>query len=67
MKKNQAQADVLRCDSNPDETEPIVFHVVVRLIEPNDDYLTGALNLVHGDGPEQDRRESNFRKREDGR
>ena len=67
MKKNQVQAEVLRCDSNPDETEPIVFHVVVRLIEPNDDYLMGALNLVRGDGPKQERRESNLRKREDGK
>ena len=67
MKKNQVKAEVLRCDSNPDETEPRVFHVVARLIEPNDDYLMGALNLVHGDGPKQDRRQSVFGKREDGR
>ena len=67
MKKNQVQAEVLRCDSNPDETKPRVFHVVARLIEPNDDYLMGALNLVHGDGPKQDRREPGFGKREDGR
>lgn len=67
MKKNQVKAEVLRCDSNPDETEPRVFHVVARLIEPNDDYLMGALNLVHGDGPKKDRRESVFGKREDGR
>ena len=67
MKKNQVKAEVLRCDSNPDEAEPRVFHVVARLIEPNDDYLMGALNLVHGDGPKQDRRQSVFGKREDGR
>ncbi|MBC8286256.1 MAG: PilZ domain-containing protein [Nitrospinae bacterium] len=67
MKKNQVQAEVLRCDSNPDETEPRIFHVVARLIEPNDDYLMGALNLVHGTGPKKDRREPGFGKREDGR
>jgi hypothetical protein len=67
MKKNQVQAEVIRCDSNPDETEPRIFHVVARLIEPNDDYLMGALNLVHGDGPKQDRREKGFGKRVDGR
>lgn len=67
MKKNQVQAEVLRCDSNPDETEPKVFHVVARLVEPNDEYLMGALNLVHGDGPKKDRRHSGFGKREDGR
>jgi hypothetical protein len=67
MKKNQVQAEVLRCDSNPEETEPRIFHVVARLIEPNDDYLMGALNLVHGDGPKQDRREKGFGKRVDGR
>ena len=67
MKKNQVQAEVLRCDSNSDETEPRIFHVVARLIEPNDDYLMGALNLVYGDGPKKDRREPGFGKREDGR
>lgn len=67
MKKNQVQAEVLRCDSNPEEAEPRIFHVVARLIEPNDDYLMGALNLVHGDGPKKDRREQGFGKREDGR
>ncbi len=67
MKKNQVQAEILRCDSNPDETEPRVFHVVARLNKPNDDYLMGALNLVHGDGPKQDRRDTGFGKREDGR
>lgn len=67
MKKNQVQAEVLRCDSNPDESEPRVFNVVARLIEPNDDYLMGALNMVHGTGPKSDRRHSSFGKREDGR
>ena len=36
MKKNQVQVEVVRCDSNPDETEPRVFHVAARLIEPTD-------------------------------
>ncbi|MZH41630.1 MAG: PilZ domain-containing protein [Nitrospinae bacterium] len=67
MKKNQVKAEVLRCDSNPDEAEPKVFHIVARLIEPNDDYLMGALNMVHGSGPKKDRRQSGFGKREDGR
>ena len=67
MKKNQVQAEVLRCDSNPDDTSPRIFHVVARLIEPNDEYLMGALNLVHGDGPKKDRRNTGFGKREDGR
>jgi hypothetical protein len=67
MKKNQVQAEVLRCDSNPDEPNPKVFHVVARLIEPNDEYLMGALNLVHGDGPKKDRRHSGFGERDDGR
>ncbi len=67
MKKNQVKVEIIRCDSNPDETEPKVFHVVARLIEPNDDYLMGALNLVHGSGPKRDRRQSSFGKREDGR
>jgi len=63
MKKNQVQAEVLRCDSNPDGT----VHVVASLIEPNDEYLMGALNLVHGDGPKQDRRKPGHEKRDDGR
>lgn len=46
MKKNQVQAEVLRCDSNPEESEPRIFHVVARLIEPNDEYRMGAKNLV---------------------
>jgi hypothetical protein len=62
MKKNQVQAEVVRCDSNPAETTPC--HVVARLIEPNDEYLMGALALVHGSGPKQDRRDE---KRDDGR
>ena len=67
MKKNQVQAEVLRCDSNPNETNPEIYHMVARLIEPNDEYLMGALNLVHGDGPKQDRRPPSYGKREDGR
>lgn len=67
MKKNQVQAEVLRCDSNPEETNPLKYHVVARLIEPNDEYLMGALNLVHGDGPKQDRRPLGYGKRDDGR
>ena len=67
MKKNQVQAEVLRCDSNPNEPNPEIYHMVARLIEPNDEYLMGALNMVHGDGPKQDRRPLNFGKREDGR
>ena len=62
MKKNQVQAEVVRCDSNPAETTPC--HVVARLIEPNDEYLMGALALVHGSGPKQDRRDE---KRDDAR
>ena len=57
MKKNQVQAEVIRCDSNPNETNPEIYRVVARVIEPNDEYLMGALNLVHGDGPKQDRRQ----------
>jgi hypothetical protein len=67
MKKNQVQVEVIRCDSNPNETNPEVYHVVARLMEPNDEYLMGALNLVHGDGPKQDRRPSGYNKRDDGR
>ncbi len=54
MKKNQVQAEVLHCDSNPEETEPRIFRVVARLIEPNDEYRMGAQNLVQGDGPKKD-------------
>ncbi len=67
MKKNQVQAEVLRCDGNPQETSPDKYHVVARLIEPNDEYLMGALALVHGDGPKQDRRNTIYGKRDDGR
>ncbi len=67
MNKNQVQAEVLRCDSNPEETNPEKYHVVARLIEPNDDYLMGALALVHGTGPKQDRRNTVYGKRDDGR
>jgi hypothetical protein len=67
MKKNQVQVEVIRCYSNPNETNPEIYQVVARLIEPNDEYLMGAMNLVHGDGPKQDRRPSGFSKREDGR
>lgn len=67
MKKNQVRAEVLRCDSNPNETEPDIFHVVAMVIKPNDEYLTAALNLVHGDGPKKDRRKPGFENREDGR
>ena len=62
MKKNQVQAEVLRCDSHPVETTP--YHLVARLIKPNDEYLMGAMALVHGSGPKQDRRDE---KRDDGR
>ncbi|MBT5029340.1 MAG: PilZ domain-containing protein [Nitrospinaceae bacterium] len=67
MKKNQVRAEVLRCDSNPGESNPERYHVVARLIEPNDEYLMGALALVHGDGPKQDRRNTVYGKRDDGR
>jgi hypothetical protein len=58
MKKNQVQVEVIRCDSDPNNTNPEIYHMVARLMEPNDEYLMGALNLVHGDGPKQDRRPS---------
>jgi hypothetical protein len=63
MKKNQVQAEVLRCDGKTDA----LYHMVARLIEPNDEYLMGALNLVHGDGPKQDRRKPGQEKRDDAR
>lgn len=67
MKENQVQAEVLRCDSNPNESSLEMFHVVARLIEPNDEYLMGALALVHGSGPKKDRRNTVYGKRENGR
>ena len=63
MKKNQVQAEVIRCDRNPNETDPEIFQVVGRLIEPNDEYLMGALALVHGPGPKKDRRKPGFGER----
>ncbi len=67
LKKNQVQAEVLRCGDPSDGAGSGMSNVVLRLIEPNDEYLMDALAVVHGDGPKKDRRKPAYGKREDER